>query len=475
MEEVAELAAQIRPLNPNAKQWGEQLVEALRREGMSGKQLQDLVEILNWDSEPVAFKLEKLLQGQRIFEMPVEKVLALMRELLEAGRSQEFLRLLRQYATGLFAPAVGRRTAVAKGFEQIADWVDIPGMPSATLDELMELLSRAYGREKDPEVHQWIAKAVEHMLWFWVEAGDPKMTHTLFTELQDVVTELSLPAPWKSQATVDLLGRLGSPERLNKVLDQLFLLDRQEALHKIHPYLRMLGASAANHLVERLSEEPDRGRRAALLEALKSCGQVAEAPLLDSLKSHEWFVVRNALIVLAEVAGPERIPDLQSFLLHPDARVVGSAIRAIGRIGGRHAENALIPLLNHRNPSLQMEVLFTLNDIKSKQAVPALIELVKGGKGRLKPEQERIREKALEMLGQLGSPSAIPALQELLARRRGFFREGKEPLPIRVLALKALLRLESQEAQQVIDRVFKEEPKGPEREALEAALTEALL
>jgi HEAT repeat protein len=155
--------------------------------------------------------------------------------------------------------------------------------------------------------------------------------------------------------------------------------------------------------------------------------------------------------------------------------VVGAAIRAIGRLGGRNAENALIPLLNHRNPSLQMEVLFTLNDIKSKQAVPALIELVKGGKGRLKPEQERIREKALEMLGQLGSPSAIPALQELLARRRGFFREGKEPLPIRVLALKALLRLESQEAQQVIDRVFKEEPKGPEREALEAALTEALL
>jgi hypothetical protein len=369
---------------------------------------------------------------------------------------------------------VARRAAVAKGCEQIADWVDIPGMPTALMNELMEVLSRVYGREKDPDVHQWISKAVEHILWFWVEAGDPKMAHALFNDLQDVVTELSLPAPWKNQATTDLLTRLGAPERVNKVLDQLFLLDRQGALLKIHPYLRMLGTSAANHLVERLSEEPDRGRRGHLLEALKSCGQVAEAPLLESLKAKEWFVVRNALIVLAEIAGPERIPSLQPFLLHPDARVVGAAVRAIGRLGGRSAENALIPLLNHRNPSLQMDVLFTLNDMKSKQALPALVELVKGGKGRLKPEQERVREKALEILGQLGSPSAIPVLQELLVRRRGFFREGKEPLPIRVLALKALLRLESPEAQDVIARMLKDEPKGPEREALETALTQSL-
>lgn len=472
-EQIVELADQIKPLHTNAKQWSEQLVEALREEGMSEKQLGDLVDILSWDSQPVESKLDRLMQGQRIFEMPQEKVLAFLRELLEAGRNQEFLRLVRHYAAGLFSPAVVRRTSVATGFERIADWVDIPGMPRGLMDELMETLSRAYGREKDPDVHQWLSKAVEHVLWFWVELGDPSTAHRLFTELQDVVTEMSLPAPWKSQATLDLLARLGAPERVDKVLDQLFLLDRQDAAVKIHPYLRMLGSSSANILVEKLSEEPDRSRRARLLEALKSCGQVAEAPLLESLKSPEWYVVRNALIVLSEISDPERVPDLQPLLLHQDARVVGAAIRALGRLGGRAAENAIIPLLSHRAPSLQMEALFTLNEMKARQAVPALVELTRGGRGKLRPEQERVREKALEMLGTLGSNSVIPALQELLVRRRGFFKDSKEPLEIRLQAMKALLRLETPEAQEALDRILREEPKGPDREAFQSLLAEA--
>ncbi|HWQ09554.1 MAG TPA: HEAT repeat domain-containing protein, partial [Holophaga sp.] len=472
LEQVADVAGQVKALSSNPGQWRDQLMDALRHEGMSDGQIQELIEILNWDSLPVEVKLDKLMEGQRIFEMPTRKVLAFMRELLEAGRNLEFLRLMRQYAAGLFSPAVVRRTAVATGFEGIADWVDIPGMPQSLMSELMELLSRAFGREKDPEVHQWLSKAVEHILWFWVESGDPRTAHALFTELQDVVTELSLPAPWKSQATAELLARLGSPERLDKVLGQLFLMDRQEAADRIHPYLRMLGPSAANHLVDRLSAEPDRSRRGRLLEALKSCGQVAEAPLLESLKSPEWYVVRNALIVLAEIADSERVPELQGLLLHPDARVVAAAIRAVGRLGGRTAEGALVPLLNHRDHAIQMEALFTLNEMKARQAVPALLELVKGGKGRVRPPLERIRVKALEVLGQLGSNSVIPDLRELAARRRGFFRDLKEPQPIRVQALKALARLDTPEAREAIQRILAEEPAGPEREALQAALRE---
>lgn len=473
-EKITEIAEQLKPLSQSPERWGEQLVEALSREGVSQEQLRDLVDILTWETQPIETKLAKLLEGQRIFEMPVEKVLAFMRELLEAGRNLEFQRVMRHYANGLMAPAVARRAMVAKAFEKIADWADIPGMPSGLLNELMELLTRCYGREKDPEAHQWLSKAVEHILWFWVERGDPAKAHALFMDLQDVVTELSLPAPWKSQATADLLMRLGAPDRVNRVLAQLFTLDRQEASARIHPFLRMLGASAANYLVERLTDEPDRGRRAYLLEALKACGAVAEAPLLDSLKAEEWFVVRNALIVLAEIAGPERIGDLVPLLNHPDPRVIGAAIRAVGRIGGRQAEASLIPLLNHRDPGIQMEILFILNEMKTKQAIPALIELVRGGKGKLKPEQERVREKAVELLGNLDSPSAIPVFQELLSRQRSFFREIKEPLPIRIASLKALLSVESREAQGILQKLLEAEPKGSERDTLNAAMQDFL-
>ena len=265
---------------------------------------------------------------------------------------------MRHYANGLVAPAVARRVVVAKAFAKISDWVDIPGMPSGLIDELMERLSLVYGREKDPEVHQWISKAVEHILWFKVESGDPARAYMLFGELQDVVTEVSLPAPWKLQATEELLGRLGAPDRINKVLAQLFTMDRQEAAARIHPYLRMLGTSAANYLVERLADESDRVRRAHLLEALKSCGQVAEVPLLESLKSDEWFVVRNSLIVLAEIAGPGRLGELIPLLGHagPSRRGRGHSRGWPHR--GTFGRIRLVPLLFHRDLSTQMEALY---------------------------------------------------------------------------------------------------------------------
>lgn len=470
-QQMAELADDLKGTSPNPSRWGEQLIEALRREGMSASQLKDLVDILTWEDLPVDEKVAKLLEDQKIFEMPRDKVLTFLRELLEAGRIQDFLKLMRQYAVGLSNPAVARRTTVAQAFEQIADWVDIPGMPVPVMDELMEILSRAYGREKYPEVHETLSRAVEHILWFWVELGNPAKAHSLFNELQDVVTEMSLPAPWKAQATAELLARLGAPERVNKVLSQLYDLDRPTAAAKIHPYLRMLGPSSACHLVDRLAEETDRMRRGRLLEALKSCGQTAETPLLESLKSSEWYVVRNALIVLSEVAGPSRLPEVLPFLAHADLRVVRAAVRCLGRFGGRAAETALIPLLNHRDPDTQMEVLFTIGEMRSKLAVPALIELIKAAKGRGRHGQERIREKAVEVLGLAGSPTAIPTLEELLARHKSFFSESREPLPVRVAALKSLRTLGTTEALHALRRVLDAEPSGADLEALQAALT----
>lgn len=468
-EELGEAASDLQRASPNPSQWTNHLVEALRREGLTDKQLEDLVDVLTWDSLSLEDRMAKVLEGQRIFEIPAAKVLSLLRELLESGRTGDFLQVLDHYAAGLAFPAVARRAGVAKAFESIADWVDIPGMPGPVMKELLDHLARAYGREKDPDVHRWFSLAVEHLLWFWVEEGSPQRAEGMFADLQDVVTELSLPAPWKERATQDLLARLGTPERIDKVLKQLFYLDREAAAIQVHPYLRMLGAQAAAQLVERLGEEQDRVRRGRLLEALKSCGSVAEAPMLEALQSPEWFVVRNALIVLGEVASPERLPEVQAALNHPDARVVRAAVRAAARVGGRQAEGPLVALLPHTDPATQLEVLFALAEIKAKGAVPALAELAKG-RGKLKAAPEKVREKAVETLGLLGSPTAIPALEALLVRRKGFFSEQREPAAVRIAAFRALLALGSPEALQAADRALGQEPEGDEKTAFLGAM-----
>ena len=61
-EKIADLAEQLKPLSPSPERWGDQLVDALRREGMSEGQLRELVDIMAWDSQPIGTKLAKLLE-----------------------------------------------------------------------------------------------------------------------------------------------------------------------------------------------------------------------------------------------------------------------------------------------------------------------------------------------------------------------------------------------------------------------------
>ncbi|MBP1627301.1 MAG: hypothetical protein H6Q00_1776, partial [Holophagaceae bacterium] len=474
IQELGGHSDKLRSVSPSPERWGEQLAQALQQGGMSEHDLKDLMEVLTWDSQPPETKLAKLLEGQRIFEIPVEKVLAFLRELLEGGRITEFIRLQRHFASGIVAPAVNRRKLVAEAFVTISDWVDIPGMPLGVIQDLEQILNQAWGREKDPVIHTSTSKAVEHLLWYWVQQGEARRMATLFSELQDVATELNPPAPWKSEAARDLLLRLGSPERVGSILDRIPTLDRQDVATQVLPYLQMLGPAGVNLLVERLAQEPDRTRRSRLLEALKACGSVSETPLLESLHAKDWFVVRNALIVLSEVAGPDRLPEIQACLSHEDNRVQRAAIRAVGRLGGRSAENAILPLLFQKDAETQIEVLFTLAELNSKNAIPGLLHFLKTSKGKGNPAQERVREKTIEVLGQLKSPTVIPVLEELLARHRKFFMESKETLPIRLAALRALLAQENPETQAIIAKVMDAEPNGPDRQALQQTFTDFL-
>jgi HEAT repeat protein len=472
-EQVALTADQLKPLMASTQAWAAQITDALRHGGMSETQVQDLVEILTWESRPVEDRIGALLEGQRIFELPVAKVLAFLRELLESGRNLEFLRILRKYATGLGDPGVGRRQAVAGGFEKIAGWVDIPGLPVAILDELVGILDRAYAQEKDPEVHHWLDRGMEHLLWFLVDSPDPGHGCECLARLLDLVADQAPLPAWKEKATEDLRLRLASKERVDRILVHVFSLDRVAAAEQVHPLLAMLPNAAAGHLVDRLAQEPDRGRRSRIMEALKAVGPIAEAPLLESLKSGEWFVIRNALIVLAEVSSQDRVPELAPLLEYPDPRVRLAAVRTLGRIGGRAAETALTRLLPRAEPGLQVEVLFLLDELKARNAVPVILELLKATRNRRLPDQDKVREKSLEVLGHLGSAATVPAIAELLARRKGFFRDSREPLSDRIGALRALCALGCPEGREAVAAALAAEPPGPELTALRHALAEA--
>lgn len=466
---LAQATQDILPLSANPRNALQKALDSMRQQGMSEEQIQELTEIVTWDSQPFEDRIEKLLEGQKIFEMPLEKVLSLMRELLEGGRNQDFLKLMKHFASGLHNPAVARRAHVAEGFEQIASWVDMPGMPEPLVEVLLETLRIHYGREKDPQVHSWTAKSVENLLWHWAQNGDPNRAEREWEALTDTVTELSLPAPWKAQATADLLARLGNPERLSKMLSLLFHADRETAAREIHPFLIMLGATSARYLAQSLAEEQDRTRRGRLLEALKAMGAAAVGPLQESLDATEWYIVRNALNVLGEIGTQELAGDLAKVLQHTDPRVVRAAISALWKMGGRQSESLITAQLRHPDADTQMEALFCLGEMKAKNSAIAIAELTKPPKLLMGGTPQRVRERAIETLGRLGTPFALDIFAELL-KRKGFFGGSTEPFEIRAAAARGLKLFGTGEAIEILSKAVQDEPKGAERRALETIL-----
>lgn len=462
---IPEVLEEMAPLLPPPERWSGQLAEALQASGMQAAQIKELVDVLTWGNLPREERLRQLLDEGRLAEVPLGKVLNLLRELLEAGDITAFLRLLQRLAEELALPVVERRLAVAEGFGQIARWAHAPGMPQGAAEVLEGILAKAWAAERDPDVHGRLALATETMAWFEASQGEALRARAFVVSLGVA----SPDAPWKATALNEMLQRLAAPGRMAHLLTLLQGMEKTQAATRIHPLLKLLGTPAADFLVERLAEEGDRLRRARLLEALRSCGQTAEGPLLDALHASEWFVVRNALIVLGEVSGPDRLADVQPLLHHKDARVVRAAIRAVAHLGGTRAEGAILRLLDHKDLEIALEVLFSVQESGSRNAIPALLDFLKRCPSR-RAEHLRLKEKALEVLGCLGSPSVIGVLVEHLERKRSLFGDKTEPLSVRTAALQALLALDTAEAQGAVVRVLTKEPPGPDREAMEALM-----
>ena len=238
-----------------------------------------------------------------------------------------------------------------------------------------------------------------------------------------------------------------------------FLREREQLASDVYPYFEFLGRPVARYLIARLGDEQDRTKRGRLVEGVRSLGPGAVPPLFEALASPAWYLVRNALNLLGDLGDAGCIPSIVPLLRHPEPRVRRTAVRSLWKLGGPAAEPYLVARLRDTDTETLQEILFVLGQMRSEASVPLLSEMAQD-----KRAPERLRLQVLDALAHIASPHSLPALSELL-RRKGFFA-GAEPLPVRLGAARALLALESPEAQALLEKILDSEPKGEDREAL---------
>ena len=372
------------------------LRERLVEMGITREHFDELLDFIGWDKLPLDERVDKLLEADRIFAMPAGKFQRFIQELVDADRPPAIQRLIERYVTGLAQDSTAVRQSVADGLGQLVTL----HLPRESEQIVGAAILNRFVAENDPRVKTVIAQAAANLLAMLVSTGrcEPALR---------VLEKLDATAPLAMDA---LTSAFGEPRRAAELLAQICNSDPESMSRFVLPLTGRLGSAIAPHVIEALSNEEDRNRRGRLVKALKTIGEPAFPFLVEALRSHVWFVVRNALNVLGDIGTDAHAEAIGRVLAHEDPRVRRAAARALGKIGGADAERLLVGAMNDRDQETQAEVLLCLGAMKAQSAVPGLAELtrVKGFFGRDTP---MIRIAAARALASINTPAARMALK----------------------------------------------------------------
>lgn len=439
----------------------------LKARGADPARIQAMLEELDWEHMPLEKKIQKMIQEKGFYGLSPDQTLRFLRELLDKGRDEHFLRILDDLLEGLAIEDPVRRETVASVLAGVAHWIMDPGLPEGAEGRLLEGFKGNFGWDPVLQIHSLTSEGIGAILASLVYRGELAQAQGLVQELRDLVGFMEEDSKeWRERALDRLHGRLCQEELVDRAIRELVTGGQGRMLTEFVPYLEFLGDAGAEGLVRQLGDEPDRHRRARLMEGIRATGAASLAALADALRSATWYLVRNALNLLGELGDAGMLDDVLRCFAHADGRVRRAAVRAAWKLGGPAAEPALLKLLPATDPETQMEVLFALGQVRSASCVPTLAAYLQDRRA-----PERLRHKAIEVLGQIGHPSTVLPLLELL-KRKGFaiFSSPTEGSEIRIAAARALAATGLPGALAELRKVVEAEPKGPDRSAMELAL-----
>jgi HEAT repeat protein len=330
----------------------------------------------------------------------------------------------------------------ATGWEKLAPLVALADRVEQEQDAVLVALL-ALARLDPPRA----APGLPRVIRFLRERTNTRLAVSVLTALgssaqasaDDLAALLRSDEESRFQSAAHALYGMGPPARLVPVLRELLAGE----LKKSHPagtrpqvllfLLARLGPAAREAIpeVQAARKLPPLRALAALVLARQDPARASEAiqDLLPDLEG-EQIQQHTALLTLRELgaAAAEAVPSLRPCLRNPALVLLAlDVVEGVGPAGSPLVTD-LLGLLSERNGLVVQragEILVRLGPA----AVPGLL-------GALKSPNPRVRESAIERLGQIGKPAAgaVPALQAALE---------DEDTNVRLLAAEALGRIGS--------------------------------
>jgi hypothetical protein len=173
-----------------------------------------------------------------------------------------------------------------------------------------------------------------------------------------------------------------------------------------------VGDLLATPLIQRLCTAENLATRKVLAYALVRSGKAALPFLTAMLNDDRWYVVRNVLSIIGEIAVPSSLAEMRKLIGHHEIKVRKELIRAVSKISSPDADAILIDLLSDRQQDISSLAARSLGLRGCRAAMPKLLALVSAPDPLLR--RLTLKKEAVTALGRIGNIQAVNTLLSVL-------------------------------------------------------------
>lgn len=229
---------------------------------------------------------------------------------------------------------------------------------------------------------------------------------------------------------------------LNDGLGSEFTEIQQHALKELLNLPPERRKAAVPPILERWRTADDRFCVAAIRFLYASGDPAAVRTVLDSATHPSPDVRREVAAVLANSTDDKSREVLEGMLKDPQTEVRAAAVDALANLKREASVRPILEFLRlEKAPELLEKAVLALGEIRSREAVPTLIELL--------AENVSLRWACISSLGKIGDARAIPALRPFL--------EAGQPANIRNKTINSLGKLKDAASLPAIEKILAEE------------------
>ncbi|MDR1841148.1 MAG: HEAT repeat domain-containing protein, partial [Holophagales bacterium] len=431
----------------------------------SGKEARDVSEVkdrIQWDYIPLKDQLIHLEKYGGLWGIAENQRNRLISQVLEKQPPDFSHNMLEKIIYAVANGDAALRENAARTLEFIASSFETSSISKEARKQVVKSLVANFGREPEAQIIASAYRGLIHAITAYIKSNEFSLATEILAAL-DRCCASGPPTSSKARLVANIKSHLCARANVEPVIQSYFELGADYFNGTALPWLKALGVGAVEFLMEMLSEESDRRRRGQIMDSIRSFGNDILSELVKYLDSGRWYVVRNTLILIAEMADQSCYAGVVKCLQHPDLRVKKTAARTLWRGFGKQAVGPFLRIINDAEPEIFEEILFGLAHIPAPEAIPAAL-----GYAVETNNPDRLRAMALNVLVANPSRESLPVLIEFV-KRKGRIITTAEPLEIRIAAAKAMAAC-GQEGRDKLIEIVNSEPSGVDRDELSRIL-----